>query len=154
MIVLRVVLSIAFLLLLVALIFSPLVFLEIYHELWKLLKKKLEEEKEEPEIEVELSPEEKAYRRKHEALVQKYYDELGGPEVFTVESCNKDVIKQRQEALNDTVDNHIRELLDGILPIGMPMDRDTIRGYLWEMKQAADVNEDLLRKHLGWSARR
>lgn len=149
MMVLRVVLSIAFLLLLVALIFSPLVFPGIYHKLWKLLKRKLEEEKEEPEIEIELSPEEKAYRRKHETLVQKYYDELGGPEIFV-----KEEVEQRQKALNDTVDNHIRELLDGILPIGMPIDRDTIRGYLWEMKQAADVNEDVLRRHLGWSARR
>lgn len=149
MMVLRAVLSIAFLLLLVALIFSPLVFPGIYHKLWKLLKKKLEEEKEEPEIEVELSPEEKAYRRKHEELVQKYYDALGGPEIFV-----KEEVEQRQKALNDTVNDQMHDLLDGIIPIGMPMDRDTIRGYLWEMKQAADVNEDVLRRHLGWSARR
>lgn len=154
MVILRVGLSVFLVLFIIFLVFSPLLFSDTYTKMIYLLKSKII--KEDYDSEPEITPEEKAYQEKHDALVKECYDKLG-------EELGLDETTSQEPPVNDnppvnvnieTEDDRVKRLLEGIVPAGVIYDEEHIRQYLWEMKQAADVNEDVLRRHLGWRVRR
>jgi len=97
----------------------------------------------EKQPEVKTDPELEAYQKKHQELVDKFYKELGGPEMPSEEE-----IEDSPKVVEDEALTEVKSLLEGIVPPDIPFSETAIRQYLWEMKRTAGMNEDLFRNDL------